>query len=393
MTERPRPKRRSRGTITQKGDRFYAVASYPDPATGARKRWWGPGRKDPKEAQRDLTEFYFRLDVGALVEPNRQTTAQFLQEWLDGMRPPAGKLRPSTWASYSAVIEGHVIPRIGAIGLQKLAPTHLNKLYGDLLAGGRRDGKGSLSQRTVRYVHIILHKALKDAVRWGRLVKNPADLADPPRSKDTQAAEAKVWTPPQLRTFLRHVEGFRLYPLFLLAMTTGMRRGELAGLRWEDVDLESATISVRQTRIAISYKVEVSRPKTARSRRSIGLDSKTVAALRSWRTQQLEERLAWGPAWIDTGLVFTREDGSPPHPEYISRSFLRQAKAAGLPRIRFHDLRHSYATASILAGVPSKVVSARLGHASVGITLDTYSHVLREMDDEAAKKIARLLFG
>jgi integrase len=172
-----------------------------------------------------------------------------------------------------------------------------------------------------------------------------------------------------------------------------MRRGELAGLRWEDVDLEAATISVRQTRIAIGYKVEVSEPKTTRSRRSIGLDSTTVAALRSWRAQQLEERLVWGPAWMDAGMVFTREDGSPLHPEYLSRSFLRQARAAGLPRIRFHDLRHSYATASLLAGVPSKVVSARLGHASVGITLDTYSHVLREMDDEAARKIASLLFG
>ena len=225
------------------------------------------------------------------------------------------------------------------------------------------------------------------------IARNPADFADPPRSSATRAPEMGVWSPDQLRTFLHHVAGHRLYAAYILVATTGLRRGELAGLRWMDVDLEASSISIRHTLISLDHKVEHSSPKTERGRRSIGLDPVTLAALRAHRGRQLEERLAGGKAWTDTGFVFTKDDGLPYHPQSLSSAFRRHSRRAGLPAIRYHDLRHSYATAALVAGIRPKVVSARLGHANIQITLDTYSHILPEMDQEAAATVASLILG
>jgi len=203
----------------------------------------------------------------------------------------------------------------------------------------------------------------------------------------------KVWSPEQLRTFLGHVRGDRLYAAWLLFATTGMRRGEIAGLRWPDVDLDAGRVSPRRPRVVVSYEVLVSEPKTAKGRRSIALDPVTLAALREHRLRQLEDRLAVGPRWQDSGLVFTWPDGRPLHPERFSRWFEQHARAAGLPKIRLHDGRHSYATAALAAGVPAKVVSVRLGHANIAITMDTYSHVLPGLDEQAAGTVARLILG
>jgi integrase len=172
-----------------------------------------------------------------------------------------------------------------------------------------------------------------------------------------------------------------------------MRRGEVAGLRWPDVDLEAARISPRRPRVVVNYEVVVSEPKTAKGRRSLALDPATVAALREHWTRQLEQRLAIGPRWQDSGLVFTWPDGRPIHPHRFSKWFEQHTGAAGLPKIRLHDVRHSYATAALAAGVPAKVVSERLGHANIAITMDTYSHVLPGLDAQAAGTVARLILG
>jgi len=205
--------------------------------------------------------------------------------------------------------------------------------------------------------------------------------------------EMQVWSPQQLRTFLDHVRDDRLYAAWLLLATTGMRRGEVAGLRWVDVDLDAGRVSPRRPRVVVNHEVIVSEPKTAKGRRSIALDPATVAALRDHRRWQLEDRLAVGPRWEDAGLVFTWPDGRPLHPERFSRWFEQHTRAAGLPKIRLHDVRHSYATAALAAGVPAKVVSERLGHANIAITMDTYSHVLPGLDAEAAGTVARLILG
>jgi integrase len=202
----------------------------------------------------------------------------------------------------------------------------------------------------------------------------------------------RTWTAIELRGFLEHVEVERLAALWMLAASTGMRRGEVLGLRWIDVDLDRARVAVRQTLVVAGREVVTSEPKTSRGRRSIALDPRTVA-LRGWRVAQLEERLAWGSAYRDSGLVFTREDGTALHPEWLSDAFAWRIKQTGLPPIRFHDLRHTHASLGLAAGVPIKVMSERLGHSTSSFTADAYQHATPALEEQAAATVARLVFG
>jgi integrase len=203
----------------------------------------------------------------------------------------------------------------------------------------------------------------------------------------------RTWSADDLRDFLDGLHGDRLYAAWHVAASTGLRRGELLALRWDDIDLEGARLSVRRSFVSVGYEVRLSEPKTKRSRRQLALDRATVGALRDHRRRQLEERISWGPAWQDTGLVFTREDGTLIHPDRLTKSFNRHVNGSGLPRIRLHDLRHTHATLALQAGIHPKVVSERLGHATVSITLDTYSHAIPAMQQDAAERVAELVFG
>jgi integrase len=358
--------------------------------TGKRRQRTKGRFRTKRECQAALNEAISALRSGTLVQPSRRTVASFLVgEWLPAVRM-AG-VRDSTWASYRMNVEKHLVPGLGAIELQRLRPAQLNGFYRELLTKGRRNAAGGLAPKTVYYIiHSILHRALRDAVRWGYVVRNVADVADPPKAK---TPEMRVWTPAQLRVFLDHVRGDRLYAAWLLAATTGMRRGEILGLRWSDVDLDAGRVAVRRPRILVDYQVQVSEPKTAKGRRSLALDPVTVAALRAHRARQAEDKLAVGGRYRDSELVFTGLDGTAVHPERFSDWFRQHVRAAGLPRIRLHDVRHSYATAALAAGVPAKVVSERLGHANIAITMDTYSHVLPGLDEQAAGQVARLILG
>jgi integrase len=226
---------------------------------------------------------------------------------------------------------------------------------------------------------------------WGYLNRNPAALAVKPKQRSAGSVEMKTWTAAEVRRFLDHVREDRLFPAWRLAASTGLRRGELLGLRWQDVDLDIGRVSVRQTLTTVGNKVAFGEPKTARGKRNIAVDGVTISALRTWRACQAQERLAFGQAWHDTGLVFSREDGSLIHPDALSFWFDRHVRAAAVPRIRFHDLRHTHATLALQAGVPAKVVSERLGHATVAFTLDVYSHVIPALQEDAAERIAALV--
>jgi integrase len=377
-----------KGHFKKRGASWYYWAELDPGPDGRRRQQSKGGFRTRKDAERAFAELRDDVRRGAHVSASKMTLGRFLSdEWLPAIR---ASVRPTTWDHYWRNVDAHVGPALGSVQLQGLTPARLNAFYARMLESGRRRGGGPLSPKTVRHVHTMLRKALEDAVRWGRLSHNVADRAQPPKPG---TAEMKVWSPEQIRSFLDFVRDDRLYAAWLLLATTGMRRGEVLGLRWRDVDLGAGRLAVVHTLTVAHYRVGVSEPKTGKGRRSVALDPETVGALRLHRKLQREERLAWGEAWQDTGLVFTREDGTLVHPHQFSRFFERHVLASGLPRIRLHDVRHSYATAALAAGIPAKVVSERLGHANVSITLDTYSHVLPALQEDAANKVARLILG
>jgi len=368
--------------------RWYVVLELPADDSGRRRRQWHSGYATRREAERGLTALLSAQDSGTYTVPQRLTVGRYLAEhWLPAIE---GSVRPSTYRSYRLHVTSYLVPGVGAARLQQLMPDQISAFYRRLQESGAASGRG-LSPTTVRRVHATLHRALTDAVSWGYLPRNPAAVAVKPKQRAIGSYDFTVWTADELSHFLARERADRLYPLWRLAATTGMRRGELLGLRWSDVDLDAARLSVRQTLTAIGHRLAYGEPKTARGRRNVALDPETVAELRTWRERQYGERTAWGPAWQDSGLVFTREDGSPVHPDTVSYWFDKHLRQAGLPRIRLHDLRHSFASLALQAGVPAKVVSERLGHATVAFTLDVYSHVIPGLHEDAATRVAALL--
>jgi integrase len=365
-----------------------------DSVTNKRKQVTKGGFRTRREAETWLRDQLGRLDRGEYVKPSRATYGEFLAAWLPAIR---STVRASTWESYERNIRRHLVPRLGHLPLQRLGPEHLNAVYAELLQGGRLDGSGGLSVRSVAYLHTIVHRSLRDAVRWGKVTRNVADAADPPKGK--AGKEMTTWTAAQLSVFLHGLEGDRLEVAILLGATTGMRRGEVLGLRWSDVDLDAGRLAVRQTLSAprnpdTGQHVPVyGEPKTRRGRRSVPLPAQTVAALRAHRLGQKKEQRWGGSGWQDHGLVFCEPDGSPIHPDRFRKRFEHRVARSGLPLIRFHDLRHTYATLALQAGVHAKVVSEILGHASIGITLDTYSHAVPGLQESAAETVAALVFG
>jgi integrase len=347
---------------------------------GKRKQSWLSGYRTRKEAEKALTETLGRLDRGAFIEPTKQTVGEFLDEaWLPAIR---STVRASTFDSYRRVIEGRILPRIGGIRLQALSASDLNRLYADLLESGKKNGRrGGLSPRSVRYVHVILRRALRDALRWDKVTRNVADAADPPKSR---SPEIRVWSVEELRTFLHHVQRDDLHGLYVLAAASGMRRGELLGLRWRDVDLDAGKVTVRRSATTIGGRIVVTEPKSGKGR-SIDLDPETVRILRTHRSRQKVVGL--------DGVVFSR-NGEPIHPDQWTREFKAHVRKAGLPDVGGpHSMRHLHATLLLAAGVHPKVAQERLGHASVTLTLNTYSHVIPAIASDAANRFGGVVFG
>lgn len=265
--------------------------------------------------------------------------------------------------------------------LTRLSPQHLQRLYATKLE--------TLSPTTVNHVHAVLHKALSNAVRWGAVNRNVADLVDPPRNRPFEIA---TLTAHEARTFLDAASGNRLEALFVLAVTTGMRQGELLGLRWRDVDFDACALQIRGSMQATPDGLRIMEPKTRTSQRRVTLSREPVDALRRHRVAQAEERLQLGAAWEDNGLVFANVVGRPiAAGNLLRRSFEPLLKRAGLPRIRFHDLRHTSATLLLGRGIHPKIVAEMLGHSRVGTTLDRYSHVTPTMQREAAEAFDLIL--
>lgn len=361
--------------------------------SGARQQRTRQGFATRNEAERALRELLHSVDTQRYVSPTSLTVATFLRdEWLPAVQPP--NLRAATWTSYCAETRRHVLPHIGEVPLQQLTPVHLNQLYAKLLTEGRRDGAGGLSPRTVRYIHTILRKALADGVRWGRLERNIADLADPPRQVTSlHGGHMQIWSAEQLRLFLDHVADDRLHPAWLLAATTGMRRAEVLGLRWIDVDLDAAGWQcARPTSASTVGRSSPSRRRAAADGPSTSTFARP-ASCASGRTGRPRN------APLGTARGRSTAWSSPGRTEHRSSRMPSPRRSCSVPVRR--DSRRSDSTISgtrtpacyLPLAVNPKVASERLGHHSVAFTLDVYSHVIPGMQSEAAERIAGLVLG
>lgn len=365
----------------QKDGRWaFRVSLGNDPVTGRRNQPQRQGFRTKREAQEAAEALIREFDRNAGVAPASDRLGDYLKLWLEGQ---VTALRPSTMRSYRMAakrIEG----RLGQVRLADLRPLMIEKFYTDLLGDG-------LSPKSVANTHTVLRKALSDADRLGMISRNPAANARPP---SVPRHESEVWSAEQLGEFIDFLNGNRLQPYFVLLGLTGLRRGEGLGLRHRDVDLRRGTVSIVQTISVVGSDVVVSTPKTKKSRRQVPLDPFTVEHLQNHVRRQKAERLQAGPVWNTSGdWLFTDEFGNFLHPDYVSRQFRALVEQSGLPKIRLHDLRHTYGTLSLEAGVHPKIVSERLGHATVGITLDVYSHVAEGMSRDAAELVAASVFN
>jgi len=327
---------------------WYVVVDLGRDSAGKRRQKWHGAFRTRKEAEVARAKIVGDLHAGTYSEPTRMTVSEWVTEqWLSTIK---SQVKPSTYDSYRRNIELHVLPRIGGRRLHEVTPPMLNAMYGDLLESGRLHGEGGLSAKTVRYIHTILHKALADALDAGLVAVNVAERAKPPRPRSAAPTELRFWTPDELRTFLDLVRGRRLEAAWQVAAMTGMRRGEVLGLRWRDVDLEAGRIHVRQALVSVAYKLIISTPKTHQAR-VIDLDEATVSQLREHRVRQCAEKAEWGDDYSDTDLVFCKENGTPLHPQTFTQAFERLVAGSDLPRIRLHDLRHTHATIAQLGTV------------------------------------------
>lgn len=277
----------------------------------------------------------------------------------------------------------HLIPALGRVPLERVTPLEVDRLLSEKKASGA-------GATTLRAIRVTLGKALGDAARKGLIQSNPVPLADRPSSPRADAT-IQVWTPEEIGEFLRLVGGDRLEALWRTAAMTGLRRSEICGLSLPAIDVDRAVLLVRQAVVVVDGHPHLKAPKTAKSRRTVDLDKRSVGELRNWRKRQLEERLRAGDAWIGGAWVFTDQLGHPVNPDWVGKRFRKLVTASGLPQITMRQLRHSHATALLRAGVHPKVVQERLGHSSIGITLDIYSSVLPTMQREAVEQLVALI--
>lgn len=346
------------------------------------------GFRTQSDAKKALRERLVSIDRKEYVAPSDQTLDDYAAGWLQRAH---GRLKPSTFASYSRNLRTHVSPTLGRVPLQRIDSLMLDDLFQKLLVDGRRDDvSGGLSPTTVRYVGTIIGAVLADAAKRGVIPRNPMDSATPPRPK--QRGDHTVWSQDQVRQFLASTREDRLYPLWRLLLFTGLRRGEALGLSWDSVDLDVGTLTVSRSLVDVEWSKPIfSTPKTSAGGRTINLDEDTLEILRRHRTIQVQERLHAGASYKDHGLVFAHEDGTPLHPDRVSKTFRSSSKRAGVPEVRLHDLRHCHATLLLLAGVPAHVVQRRLGHSHVSITLSVYAAVMPSQDREAADAFAAVI--
>jgi len=369
------------GNITRRGKgswRLKFEAGERDPATGKRRTRFVTVRGTKKAAQAEMIRLLAEIDNGTGVDPSKITVAEYVRTWMDG----ATHLAPKTAERYRELAEHQIIPHLGAIVLQKLRPSQIADWHATLLRSGGRGGR-PLAARTVGHAHRVLHSALARAAKLETVSRNVAGVLAPPK---VDAQEAGSLSDQQITDVLRRLENHALHPVAFVALGTGMRRGELCGLQWRDVDLDAAVITVEHSLEETNAGVRVKAPKSRHGHRRIALPAAVVDMLRTHRVRQVEMRLALGMGRPEPGaFVFCQADGSPLSPDRLSQQWRRAVVALGLPSVPFHALRHTHASALIDAGLGVVTVSRRLGHGSPSITLGIYAHRFADTDTAAAR--------
>ena len=367
------------GKSFKRGGRWCVVVDLGrDPVTGKRKQRWVYA-DTKKEVEEEQTRLLRERDTGTSIDPSRQTVGEFLTHWLETIIKT--KRRQTTYERYDVTIRNQLIPHIGSVRLQQLTPLHLSKMYSVLITSG-------LSASSITMAHNVLHGALKQALRWQLVLRNVATGSGPAvEAPDPAVNIAELWTHDETRHFLDILAGERLRAFFVVEINTGMRRGEMFGLRWSSVDLRRGDVLVREQRVKVKGGMAVQRPKTAQGRRSIVLSPDTLAILCEYRELQASEHERFGDRWEGEDFVFTSPQGKPLYPNYIDGLWRRLERRAGTSHMPFHNLRHLNATLLLDAGIHPKVVQERLGHSSITMTLDKYSHVSRDLQQSAASAL------
>jgi integrase len=342
-----------------------------DAATGKRRRRWHSFRGTCARLISDIQGDRYQ-------EPDKTTLAVFLERWLEYAK---SRVAPTTFERYAILIRKNIIPALGATVLTNLRP---DQIAAGFAAARRRDGKGALSLRTVHHMHTVLKSALKQAVRWGALNRNPCEAVDPPRVERQHLPTYDVETTVGMLDLAR---SRRIFIPALLASMCGLRRGEVAALRWRNVDLETSQAAILESLEQTNDgKIRFKPPKSGKSR-TIALRAFVVEELKAWRLRQAQELLQLGIRQTSGTLICAREDAQPLQPRSLTHSWDQFVRDKALPRIRFHDLRHAHATHLLASGVHPKIASERLGHSNIGITLDLYSHVIPGMQEDAVARV------
>lgn len=371
------------GQIIKKGENTWLVRLEKRYSDGKRKSFCKTVKGTKRDAQKLLNQILRDADLGLLGDSQKQTLNEYLGNWLLFIAKP--RLHQRTFEDYSDLMRRYVSESIGSIKLTDLRALHIQKLYGQMQEKG-------LSARIVRYTHSVLRSALQHALKVNMLPRNEAQFVQLPKQI---RKEMDVLSQDEIISFLGALEGERLAAMFSFALATGCRPEEYLSLQWKDVDFEKGTAIIR--RALITHRKgggwHFSEPKTKQSRRTIPMPVSTVKELRQHRIHQLESKLKRGAAWSDFDLVFASEIGTPLNPPNVTRAFKRVLKNAGIrTSIRLYDLRHTTATLLLQAGVNPKIVSERLGHSSVVLTLDIYSHVLPNMQEDATRQLEGMIF-
>lgn len=374
-----------RGHIKKRGKNSWSIViDRGRDSEGKRRQTWITVHGRKGEAEDRLTEELNRLKGGMFVEPSKQTVSQYLESWLKHMDTQGKALR--TLVDHRHQCRQHLIPALGDIQLQKLTAQEIEDCYADSLATGRLTGKGGLSARTVAGQHRIFKKALARAVKLRLISRNPCDDAEPPSPVDSKARALEDY---EMSAVLRAAKGARVYGPIYLALSTGLRKGEILALKWKDIDGDNLTVNGTVEQAA--GHIAIKQPKTKSSRRTIALPQRASEELRKHRAAQNEERLLLGSGYQANDLVFPKVDGQIWAPTSFDGQHARTIREAGIGHVRFHWYRHTHASQLLKRGENIKVVSERLGHAKIGITLDTYGHLLKGMQESAAKTINDIL--